>query len=146
MNLCLSAIGACVVALAGIAGAPAAGAAANPVTHSAASKAHQVPKPDERKLRHHKPRSISGDITYWCTFHAATPFWLTHESSKLYGTGSITQCSNPKPTGCHMIVDLEELKVVSGIDQWNIIATGDTGWRACTTSRPKNTTTTSYTC
>lgn len=145
----------CAAVAIGAAGLPVASVAASPLVRgqaslsladSGASGAHRGPVYDKRQFRHPRPRRVAGNETYYCKYHANTPFWLTHESSKLYGTGSIYRCSNPPPTGCHMIVDLEQLRDEGGVELWVIVATGDKGWRACSTSRPNNTTTTSYTC
>jgi hypothetical protein len=146
-------VAACAAIVAGTVGIPVASAAASPLartqsvrltaTHSTAAS-HAT-----RKFRHRytpRPLSVSGTTVYYCKFRANEPFWLIHESSRLYATGSIFECSSPPPTGCHMTTDLQELKDQGGIKLWTTIATGDKGWRTCTTRRPNNTTTASYKC
>lgn len=133
----LAIVTACAAVIAGMIGTPAARAGADPARQGRYyAPGHRRPVPER----------ITGNTTYWCKFRANAPFWLTSESSQLYSTGTIFQCSTPIPTGCHMTVELEELMEIGGVYRWQVIASGDRGWIACATKGRYNTTTTSYKC
>lgn len=130
---------ACAAVVFGMLGVPSAGAATSSVARN-----------QSHGYTHNHSISVSGrtngDITYWCTFEADEPIWLTHESSKLYSVGKIDECSSPAPTTCHMIVELQELKERGGIEQWETMASKDKGWVSCSTKWPGNSSTAGYKC
>jgi hypothetical protein len=106
--------------------------------------------PPAQSTAHYKPVphqiTRGPDTTYFCKFTAYEPFKLTARSSTLYAQSAVTECSDPRPTGCHMTVDLQELKEIGGIGRWETIAVGDKGWVACATSGKASVTQASYKC